>query len=241
MNMDINKAAEADAKKAKPGERFNKEENPKRTQAEMSLEFERLKAARICENLAGTVSYLYAANRMQELAELFAGTEQDRILMPYGIYRGKDAAKRCFVVDMVDLDDPDPARTEQLKGRMMISDFCTPIVEVAGDGKTAKGLWISPGLEAHRTADGSQGWWTWCKFAADFLLTEDGWKIWHLGKYLYFSTEYGKSWAKSPKHIFAPAQISADEPAGEMYYYTPDAVYPDEEPAIPVPYDTWTE
>ena len=124
---------------------------------------------------------------------------------------------------------------------MMISDFCTPIVEVAGDGKTAKGLWISPGLEAHRTEDGSQGWWSWCKFAADFLLTEDGWKIWHLGKYMYFSTEYGKSWAKSPKHIFAPAQISSDEPAPDTYYYTPDAVYPDEEPSIPVPYATWTE
>ncbi len=241
MNMDINNAAEADAKKAKPGERFNKVENPKRTQEEMSLEFERLKAARICENLAGTVSYLYAANRMEELSQLFAQTETDRVLMPYGVYHGADAAKRCFVDDMVDLDDPEPARVEQLKGRMMISDFCTPIVEVAGDGKTAKGLWISPGLEAHRTEDGSQGWWSWCKFAADFLLTEDGWKIWHLGKYMYFSTEYGKSWAKSPKHIFAPAQISADEPAPDTYYYTPDTVYPDEEPAIPVPYATWTE
>ena len=182
MNMDINNAAEADAKKAKPGERFNKVENPKRTQEEMSLEFERLKAARICENLAGTVSYLYAANRMEELSQLFAQTETDRVLMPYGVYHGADAAKRCFVDDMVDLDDLEPARVEQMKGRMMISDFCTPIVEVAGDGKTAKGLWISPGLEAHRTEDGSQGWWSWCKFAADFLLTEDGWKIWHLGK-----------------------------------------------------------
>ena len=241
MNMDINKAAQADAQKAAPGERFNRIENPKRTQEEMSLQFQRLKAARTCENLAGTFSYLFSANRMEELAGLFAHTPQDKITMPYGVYQGADAAQRCFVKDMVDLDDPDEDRREALKGRMMISDLCTPLVEVAGDGKTAKGLRISPGLEAHRTGDGSQGWWTWCKFSVDFLLTEEGWKIWHLGKYLYFSTEYTKSWAKSPKHIFAPDSITADAPAPETYYYTPEAVYPDEEPAIPVAYDTWTD
>lgn len=237
MNMEQNHAAAA----AAPGERFNKVETPKRTQSEMSLEFERLKAARTCENLAGTFSYLFSANRMVELEGLFAHTDSDRITMPYGVYTGRDAAHRCFVEDLVDLDTPDPARYEELKGRMMISDLCTPIVEVAGDGKTAKGLWISPGLEAHPTEDGSRGWWNWSKFAADFICVDGGWKFWHVGRYLYFSTEYRKSWAKSPKYIFRPARVSADLPAPEQYYYTTDAVYPDEEPMIPMPYETWEE
>lgn len=236
MNMEQNNIAEA---AVMPGERFNKVETPKLSQEEMSLAFERMKAARICENLAGTFSYLYSANRMAELSALFAHTDSDRITMPYGVYTGKDAAHRCFVEDLVDLDTEDAARYEELKGKMMISDLCTPIVEVAGDGKTARGLWISPGLEAHRTEDGSQGWWNWSKFAADFICVDGEWKLWHVGKYLYFATQYLKSWAKSPKYIFAPQHISADLPAPEQYYYTPDAIYPDEEPAIPVPYDTW--
>ena len=124
---------------------------------------------------------------------------------------------------------------------MIIPDMCTGIVEVAGDGKTAKGLWNSPGLEAHSKDGKGQGWWNWSKFAMDFILTEEGWKIWHFARYLYFSTEYLKSWAKSPKHIFAPPRLSCDEPAPAQYYYTPDAIYPDEEPAIPAPYDTWSD
>lgn len=239
MNMQQNTAAEEAAKKAAPGERFNHIETPKRTQEEMSLAFERLTAAKACENLAGSFSYLFSANRMEELTALFAHTDTDKITMPYGVYNGKDAADRCFVEDMVDIDDPDPARHEELKGRMIIPDMCTPIVEVAADGKTAKGLWNSPGLEAHSAGGQGKGWWTWSKFAIDFLKTEDGWKIWHFGRYLYFSTEYLKSWAKSPVHIYRPPHLTADQPAPPQYYYTPEAIYPDEEPAIPLPYETW--
>ena len=171
MNMQDNNAYDKPAEGAKPGERFNHIENPKRTQAEMSLEFERLTAAKTCENLAGSFSYLFSANRMVEVAELFAHTDTDKITMPYGVYHGADAADRCFVQDMVDIDDPDPVRHEELKGRMIIPDMCTPIVEVAGDCKTAKGLWNSPGLEAHSQNGTGKGWWTWSKFAMDFILT----------------------------------------------------------------------
>ena len=198
MNMQDNNVYDKPAEGAAPGERFSHIENPKRTQEEMSLEFERLTAARACENLAGSFSYLFSANRMKEVSALFAHTDSDKITMPYGVYKGADAADRCFLQDMVDIDDPDPARHEELKGRMIIPDMCTGIVEVAGDGKTAKGLWNSPGLEAHSKDGKGQGWWNWSKFAMDFIRTEEGWKIWHFARYLYFSTEYLKSWAKSP-------------------------------------------
>ena len=84
MNMQDNNAYDKPAEGAAPGERFNHIENPKRTQEEMSLEFERLTAAKICENLAGSFSYLFSANRMQEVSDLFAHMDTDRITMPYG-------------------------------------------------------------------------------------------------------------------------------------------------------------
>jgi hypothetical protein len=216
-------------------------EYPSMTQEEMSQAFTRLRVAKICENLVGKVSYYFSASRMKELAELFAHTEEDRITMPYGVYLGTDAAERCFVQDMTDRDTQDPKRAEELKGRMMIPDICTPLVEVAGDGKTARGLWVCPGLEAHRVEGGSQGWWSWFKLAVDFCLTENGWKIWHMAKYPYFAAEYEKSWVESPKYIWTPARISADQPAPEQYYYAKDAIYPDEEPAMPLPYHDWSE
>ena len=214
-----------------------KPELPKRSQAEMSLEFQRLRAARICENLAGQASYLYTASRMRELSALFARREDTVITMPYGVYSGPDAAERCFVRDLGDRDDP--ARTEDVTGRMVIRDFCTPIVEVAGDGKTARCLWTVPGLEAHPDGTGNaQGYWSWCKIAMDFILEDDRWLIWHYAQYMYFASEYERDWSASPKFIFTPKQNSADGPAPVQYYYTPEGIYPDSEP---VPYASWQE
>ena len=59
-----------------------------------------------------------------------------------------------------------------------------PIIEVAGDGKTAKGMWNSngPGLNTS-VKDGKlvvSGMWFWRTYYVDFV-TEDGkWKIWHI-------------------------------------------------------------
>lgn len=63
----------------------------------------------------------------------------------------------------------------------------TPIIEVAGDGKTAKGIWESPGLHmTAQIADGKvtkQGGWFWEKYAADFVKEDGKWKIWHIAMY----------------------------------------------------------
>jgi hypothetical protein len=61
----------------------------------------------------------------------------------------------------------------------------TPVIEVAGDGKTAKGLWYSVGqsVRGTTTADGktsvSTGW-MWEKYGCDFIKEDGKWKIWHL-------------------------------------------------------------
>jgi len=61
----------------------------------------------------------------------------------------------------------------------------TPVIEVAGDGKTAKGIWYSIGLAVNGNigADGktsiSTGW-MWEKYAVDFVKEDGKWKIWHL-------------------------------------------------------------
>ncbi len=61
----------------------------------------------------------------------------------------------------------------------------TPVIEVAGDGKTAKGIWYSIGLavrgsvaEGGSTSTNTQ--WMWEKYAVDFIKEDGKWKIWHL-------------------------------------------------------------
>jgi len=63
----------------------------------------------------------------------------------------------------------------------------TPIIEIAGDGKTAKGLWYSPGISVGGTViDGkveTRGGWFWEKYGVDFVKENGKWKIWHIGMY----------------------------------------------------------
>lgn len=61
----------------------------------------------------------------------------------------------------------------------------TPVIEVAGDGKTAKGLWYSIGQSVRGTvdADGNTSvgtGWMWEKYGVDFIKEDGKWKIWHL-------------------------------------------------------------
>lgn len=60
----------------------------------------------------------------------------------------------------------------------------TPIIEVAGDGKTAKGVWYSPGVGLMARISGNQAnagsVFFWEKYGGDFVLEDGRWKIWHL-------------------------------------------------------------
>ncbi|MBT81563.1 MAG: hypothetical protein CL587_14370 [Alteromonadaceae bacterium] len=60
----------------------------------------------------------------------------------------------------------------------------TPVIEVAGDGKTAKGIWYSPGMGLMANIEGDDAKvgsvFFWEKYAGDFILEDGKWKIWHL-------------------------------------------------------------
>jgi len=60
----------------------------------------------------------------------------------------------------------------------------TPVIEVAGDGKTAKGLWYSPGVGLMTRMSGDTAnagsVFFWEKYGGDFVLEDGKWKIWHL-------------------------------------------------------------
>jgi len=60
----------------------------------------------------------------------------------------------------------------------------TPIIEIAGDGKTAKGVWYSPGIGLMGRTDNSKigvtGTLFYEKYGGDFVKENGVWKIWHL-------------------------------------------------------------
>ena len=156
----------------------------------LTLKLERLEAAQACRNLMGKYSYYHTAFRNQDYIELWAKREDDLLVMPWGEYTGFEGVKACYMNDHGDRSDPKTLAL--LKGAVMMHEMDTEVLEVAADGKTAKGAWLSPGhetyvdgqvpgMETEKTSGKAHAEWCWGKYAVDFIRDEDGqWKIWHM-------------------------------------------------------------
>jgi hypothetical protein len=83
---------------------------------------------------------------------------------------------------------PDP------KGGFVWHTITTPVVEIAEDRKTAKGIWYTPGIVGSYSADGkNNSQWMWEKYGVDFVMEKGKWKVWHMKVYTDFSTPIGEA------------------------------------------------
>lgn len=218
---------------------------------ELTLKLERLEAVEACRNLMGKYSYYHTAFRNREYIDLWAKREDDLLVMPWGTYRGFEGVRACYMKDHGDRSDP--AVLESLKGAVMMHEMDTEVIEVAADGKTAKGAWLSPGHETYMEgrvpgfsdADAEpvpRAEWAWSKYAVDFIRDEDGqWKIWHMRLYPLFKCEYGTSWVDAVQPKPEDYTFMSSERAVGMWSYSPTEVYPANEPAIPWPYEKFED
>jgi hypothetical protein len=142
------------------------------------------------------------------------------------------------------------------RGRLHMYALTSPLIEVAGDLRTAKGIWICPGHAADRNpADPYselEATWVWTKYGCDFVTEGREWKIWHLRVYGIFRVRYDKGFADGDAVRGAPPGASgplgspppgvprSDRPSSGWWQYRPDLVYPNE-PVAPQPYETFDE
>ena len=106
---------------------------------------------------------------------------------PMGKYLGFENVKKCYLDHHFDRGDE--GAEEKMKGAVFFHHLDTPIIEVAADGKTARGAWWSPGHETFPRGDREPGQgaiWAWSKYGADFIKEDDGWKIWRIRIYPMF-------------------------------------------------------
>ena len=160
---------------------------------------------------------------------------------------GKEMVGKANLKEMRDLypeieDDP---RNKHI-GTMNVHMLTTPMIEVAGDGKTAKGIWMSPGYVTQLRGGKLTACWMWEKYAVDFVKEDGKWKIWHFHIYTDFQTPYEKSWVETslePKFppAFPPGFPKSNKPMTVDYPpYSPFTV-PKNEPRPPVPYETFVD
>lgn len=140
---------------------------------------------------------------------------------------------------------------EEIFGIGTFRDFpvADPVIEIAADGQTAKGLWYCWGSHAEVTQSGPSASWTWGYYAADFVREDDQWKIWHLEITNDVDARCGTSWGHPAEPMPALAEFA---PLGEfrMPPYTVEKVVRapysatrplTPSPRIPEPYETFAD
>lgn len=202
----------------------------------MKHEIERLQAYNEIQNLVAKYEVIHTPLTEHQSTELFALKQPDvsvEIAM-WGKTVGPENIKRTWQ-RMENVEDD-----ATMAGGMFEHDLTTPVIQVAKDGKTAKGLWFSPGHETLRDENGKLvAHWCWGKFAADFIKEDGEWKIWHYHWFDVFRTPYDKSWVEYPQPLTEDIPgLKPTEPTTSRATYFPDQVR-GPVPDWPEPYDTW--
>jgi hypothetical protein len=205
-------------------------------------------------NIMGTYIYKHEVHKDAEfLNTIFA--ERDDIsweVANFGVFYGRNGVKRTLDAHsgLTGGEGDKPAQPPMARtGSMIMHTLTTPVIEIAGDGKTAKGVWISPGHETgiDEETGKHRGQWCWTKYGCDFVKEKGKWKLWHYHVYRIFRTPYDMDWTEEyePKRevarkasATAPLGIEPDFPTTYDNPYTTKYVA-QMVPAPPVPYETF--
>jgi hypothetical protein len=172
---------------------------------------ERWETQRTLKNIMGKLSNCMILNREQDIMELFWSHADDVCLgFNDGWYRGQQAVRgyydACYqrnklVAKLLQQRFPDKLKgktEEELYGMgpMKVRPMATPVIEVAEDGQTAKGLWSCLGAHSEVEPCGPLARWSMGYFAVDFLREAEGWKIWHMQYVNDLDAVCGQSWGR---------------------------------------------
>ena len=205
----------------------------------------------------------YIANdwHRQELNDLWVQEPAHRRSASYGMnwgwYVGMESIERHYVLDyeakriehLHSIAASDPTVSEEPENRGIGCMHCHPpttgMVQLAYDGRTARGLWYCIGQDTISRPDGTaEARWVSEKIAVDFVKERGGWKIWHVMTAIDLSAEAGSDYGLQPVY---------PEPGSDPYesaFGTPDIPFLthnnifnwwDDYPAMPEPYMTFSE
>jgi hypothetical protein len=214
---------------------------------ELRTEVERQKAVLEIENIMSRHAYYYSAQQhLRELAEIWAMDAPD---VSFGQDEGYSVGKQSIINSYIkyhhtfqakDLEGfskthPEVKNTEENLGvgTMMFHTNSTPVIEIAKDGKTAKGLWYSIGQVTMTPGGKQDAQYMWERYGVDFIKVNGKWKIWHLLIHTDLSTDPGGSWVEGAQK--APGGGAGGPGGGQPGGSQPGALQPGESSDKPKP------
>jgi len=152
----------------------------------------------------------------------------------FGYYIGPESIKAYYGTTVT---------RESTQGVYMWHATTSSVIEVAGDRKTAKGVWYSPGIVG-AFGDGPVDFmWLFEKFGVDFVMEDGKWKIWHM--HIYTDTAWavgGKIRSSGGGIDFSDiSKIRTPDNAEENYRQLSPTTEMVLVPRPPEPYQTWAD
>src|SRR3954447_23857427 len=156
------------------------------------------------ENLFSRYMYLHNAFQDERIIPLWVAEGTPGIRAQYtnaGVYTTWESVTRYH------RGRPSPV------GKLILHATTTPVIEVSGDGETARGVWIMAGTESgltdpeqaatmpsdmysSRDVQGKKDWahWVWCKYAIDCLKQDGEWRIWRFRCFELARAPFEENW-----------------------------------------------
>jgi hypothetical protein len=195
------------------------------------------------QNLMGRYEYMHTAGMHEKVLDLYAMKTPDvsMEIAHWGKWEGPEAVRKGMIGVHT--------QAEHVQyGVMAVHALASPVIEVAEDGKTARGVWVSPGFESIPEPNGEIGaTWCWCKYGCDFIKEDGKWKIWHSHVYRIFDTPYNQSWVETSRPgakramvdtDWVPKELRGNKPTTYDHPYSVSTA-PEYVPAPPEPYKTF--
>lgn len=130
------------------------------------------------------------------------------------------------------------------KGKLIFHAISTPVIEIADDLQTAKGIFLLNGIESgltqpgqvpnewvqkERSSDGREIWshWAFAKYGLDYIFENGEWRIWHFHAYDLCRATFDKNWvslAQDNEKMRAVAAAAGQQPTDKVMYITDDEV-----------------
>ena len=220
--------------------------------------------AREIQNLMSRRAYYHGASDQASEIDLYAQRTDSSFCQNQGCRVGVDNIRQAFVerfakvrqLQLKQLHElyPQIQETEEWMhtGNFQTHTLSTPIIEIAEDGQTAKGMWYTPGAIAwpNTEAHAMDASWIWEKYAVDFIKEEGAWKFWHVMVLTDFVVGFDKTLQVAEVED-APEGAEGSESTGEVIPALPRDVnwniyqplapttVPRVFPPMPEPYDTF--
>ena len=227
----------------------------------------RLKSAQEVQNLISKFCYMCEAHLWEERWKCLAQKTQGVTVEigNRGVFEGIESCYETMVTHELNFEKAHAIAVRQLYPNMtfeaqhtgMLESHVlgTPVIIVAEDCQTARGQWMSCMIVGKSRGGAPESSYVWWKIAADFVIEEERWKIWHLRMDpmlmgdLNFAEKMaelpyqkpGSEWVNTHVTVDGATWPVPDKPITQMYYSYRVNTTPQYYPVPPEPCKTFDE